>query len=171
MVRVTCLSLGALAVGCLLGCATVMEPGPGALGDPGEQQAIAELLDAALQRLPRQLAGQDVHVAASPTGTSFHAYAQMRLESAVLAAGGHPAAGATSALFLDLRVAGRDRAERNLMLPLGQYARLPLYYGQDDLGDLGATLRYVGADGLQTWDISRVRRDRTSYFFRVIGPF
>ena len=156
---------------CLLGCATVVERGPGALADPGEQRIIAQLIDAAVKHLPEDVSGQDVQVVVAPADPSYHRYANMRLEVAVIEAGGRPREAAPRTLSLELRVAGWERAERNLVLPLGQYARLPLYYGQDSLGDLGATLRYADASGLRTWDVSGVRRDRTSYLFRVAGPF
>jgi len=164
-------ALAGVILCCLLGCATVMERGPEALADPGGQRVIAQLIDAAVGHLPEDVSGQDVQVVIAPSDFSFHRYAHLRLEAAVIDAGGRPREAAPRTLSLELRVAGWERAERNLVLPLGQYARLPLYYGQDILGDLGATLRYADASGVRTWNVSGVRRDRTSYLFRVVGPF
>lgn len=171
MARVRLTTLAGLAAFALLGCATHLEPGPTALADADEQRLVAALLDAAASEIRSEVGGLDVCVRVAPEDAFFSRYARLRLEHAVREGGGSVASDADATLLLLVRLAGRERAERNLIVPLGQYVRLPLYYGQEDHSALGARMHLESPAGARTWDVVAVRRDRTSYLFRVLGPF
>ncbi|MEW6489177.1 MAG: hypothetical protein AB1578_14815 [Thermodesulfobacteriota bacterium] len=164
-------ALAVLAAAALLGCATHPEPGPSALADAVEQRLVAALLDVAVSEIRSEVGGLDLRVRVAPEDAFFSRYARVRLEHAVREGGGTVASGADASLLLEVRLAGRERAERNLLLPLGQYVRVPLYYGQEDQSALGARVHLEGPAGARTWDVVTTYRDRSSYLFRVIGPF
>ncbi len=171
MVRVGARAAAGLALAVLAGCATVRVSGPDALADAGDQRVIAALLDAAVDQVQTEVGALPLRIQVTPADAFFSRYARLRLENGVHARGGTVAAEAASTLTLEIQVAGRERAERNLVLPLGQYVRLPLYYGQDDRGALKATLRLEDPGGVRTWELSQAEERRASYLFRVFGPF
>lgn len=166
-----CASLAVLAAAAFLGCASHREPGPPALADAAEQRLVAGLLDAAVSEIRTEVGGLDLRVRVVPEEAFFSRYARIRLEHAVREGGGTVGSEADASLLLDVRLAGRERAERSLIVPVGQYARLPLYYGQEDQADLGATVHLEAPGRARTWEVVALRRDRASYLFRVIGPF
>jgi len=171
MVRVVARVFAGFALAGLLGCATGRVSGPDALADAGDQRVIAALLDAAVAQVQPEVGGRLLRVQVAPADAFFSRYARFRLEHGVREGGGSLSPRAASTLTLEVQVAGRERAERNLILPLGQYVRLPLYYGQEDRGALAATVRLDGPGESRTWELSAAQNDRSSYLFRVIGPF
>lgn len=154
-----------------LGCATVMDGDVDALSDPWQQLYLAQLLDEGMGEVRPDLAGRGVRVEVAPEDAFYSRYARARLEEGVWRAGGRVEPTARAALRLEVRSAGNERTERYLSLPVAQYANLPLYYGQHDAGELRAQLRLEEPEGTKTWDLSGVRKGRTSYAFRVVGPF
>lgn len=155
----------------LLGCATVMMEPPTGAEDPWGQRALARLLEAGLDRARPDLAGNVVRVVVRSPDPAISDYAAALAGEEVRAAGGTVLPRAPYTLRMDISAAGRDRTERSLVLPAGQYIRVPLYYGQDDAGEIRARLTLVGPNGEKSWDLSAVRRGRTAYAFRILGPF
>lgn len=166
----TGLALGGWAALCL-GCATSMFQAPDAPPDPAGQRALARLLEAGLDRARTDLAGRTVRLSVWSPDPAVSEYAAALAEGELRAAGGQISLEAVETVRLQIWSAGRDRTERNFLLPLGQYVRFPLYYGQDDAGEIRALLALSGPGVEKTWDLSAARTGRTSYVFRILGPF
>jgi hypothetical protein len=162
-----CCTLGLSA-----GCATVVERSPEGFEDPWGQKVLADLLEAGLAEARPFLAGERIAVSVRSEDPAVAHYAARLAEEVIWSSGGRLAPAQEGRLLeLEIRSSGRERSDRMLMVPLSQSLRLPLYYGQEQSGEVRALLRLRSADSARSWVVSGRRTGRASYAFRVLGPF
>lgn len=153
------------------GCATAMYEPPRSLPDPWEQRALAGMLESGLHEVHSEFSGRAFRVEVVPARAFFSRYAREALEEGIWDAGGEVRPDAPALVAIEVLAAGGDRSDRNLAIAVGQYIRLPLYYGQDDTDALRARLRLETPGRTRVWDLSAVRKSRSAYAFRIFGPF
>lgn len=168
------------ALACLSGCATVTREGAGSGKSAAQQSLEAESLDSALAPLRALFAGKEFSIVLSSDGSPRDGaaleYAASALRDEAVSAGGRYVEGRRGDLRAEMFAAGAgSRAtERNLIVSLGDFVRIPVLYGESLLGESGIVVLVRDRDGkpvpLGAPPDSR-RGEREYYLFRVIGPF
>ncbi|MGE5664938.1 MAG: hypothetical protein ACM31I_11475 [Deltaproteobacteria bacterium] len=167
------------ALACLPGCATVTREGAGSGKSAAEQSLEAKSLERALSPLAPLFAGNEFSIVVSSDGSPEDGvaleYAASVLREAAVSAGGRYIEGRRGELLVEMYAAGAgSRAtERNLVVSLGDFVRVPVLYSESLLGESGIVVLVRDRDGkpvpLGTPPDSR-RGDGEYYLFRVIGP-
>lgn len=168
------------ALFCIQGCATVMSHGPGSGASADAQRIAAESLERGVAPFADLAAGRDVSIKliGSPgraVPDPFLLYSGNLLREAVVSGGGRYVGEDGGDLRIEVHAAqpGTSVTERNLIVPLTQTVRVPLFYSEGFGGasELIVIARDARGNILPRRPPEGEKGGTEYYLFRVIGPF
>jgi hypothetical protein len=165
---------------CFPGCATVMSHGPGNGASADAQGMAAESLERGLGPFGELASGKDVSVKVirrpgRNVQDPFVLYAGNLLRELVISGGGRYIGEEGGDLRLEIHAAqaGMNATERNLVAPVSQTVRVPLFYseGFGGISEMIVVARDGRGNPLPRSPAKGEKGETEYYIFRMIGPF